>query len=261
VKEYEALVHEDGVPFVPDAFRRDLTAVGLVLLAVIACAALFGPFGPSGPPDPTIIQTVPRPDFFFLWIYAVLSLLPAGMETPVLLIAPLVGIVLLLALPLLSGFGEKSWRRRPLSVLVVLFAGAAFVSLTELGATAPWSPKMQAWSEATLGTRTLAHRSPRERRGALVLQNKQCRNCHALDGLGGRRGPPLDAVATRLTRDDLIRQVLQGGGNMPAYAKNLSPPEVTALVSFLETLRGGDLAPARDPSQIGPTPTASSAAR
>ena len=50
------------------------------------------------------------------------------------------------------------------------------------------------------------------------------------------RGPALDDVATRLTRDQLIRQVLQGGGKMPAYGKNLSPPEVTALVAFLETL-------------------------
>ena len=50
------------------------------------------------------------------------------------------------------------------------------------------------------------------------------------------RGPALDGVATRLTEDQLIRQVLQGGGEMPAYGKNLSP-EVTALVAFLRTLR------------------------
>ena len=54
------------------------------------------------------------------------------------------------------------------------------------------------------------------------------------DGLEDR--PALDLVATRLTEDQLIRQVLQGGGNMPAYGKNLSPPETTALVQFLETL-------------------------
>src|SRR5262249_2724603 len=54
---------------------------------------------------------------------------------------------------------------------------------------------------------------------------------------GGRRGPALDGVATRLTRDQLIRQVLQGGGNMPAYGKNLTPAEVTALVAFMQTLR------------------------
>src|SRR5580692_3344601 len=49
-------------------------------------------------------------------------------------------------------------------------------------------------------------------------------------------GPALDLVATRLMEDQLIRQVLQGGGNMPAYGKNLSPSETAALVQFLETL-------------------------
>ena len=72
--------------------------------------------------------------------------------------------------------------------------------------------------------------------GANVFQEKQCRNCHAIGGVGGQRGPALDAVATRLTEDQLYRQVLLGGGNMPAYGSALSPSETTALVHFLETL-------------------------
>ena len=56
----------------------------------------------------------------------------------------------------------------------------------------------------------------------------------------------LDAVAARLTGDQLIRQVLQGGGNMPAYAKQLSPPEVTALVAWMETLHPSWEPPALD---------------
>ncbi|HXN27153.1 MAG TPA: cytochrome c, partial [Candidatus Acidoferrales bacterium] len=59
-------------------------------------------------------------------------------------------------------------------------------------------------------------------------------------------GPTLDAVAVRLTQDQLIRQVIQGGGNMPAYGKNLSPAQTTALVAFLETLHPAGQAPARD---------------
>jgi ubiquinol-cytochrome c reductase cytochrome b subunit len=35
----------------------------------------------------------------------------------------------------------------------------------------------------------------------------------------------------------MVRQVIQGGGNMPAYGKNLKPAEVTALVAFMSTLR------------------------
>jgi ubiquinol-cytochrome c reductase cytochrome b subunit len=39
---------------------------------------------------------------------------------------------------------------------------------------------------------------------------------------------------------------VQGGGNMPAYGKNLSPPEVTALVQFLDTLHPPGQIPATD---------------
>jgi ubiquinol-cytochrome c reductase cytochrome b subunit len=95
------------------------------------------------------------------------------------------------------------------------------------------------------------------------MQAKQCRNCHALDGNGGKRGPALDSVALRLTPDQLIRQVIQGGGNMPAYGKNLSPAETTALVAYLATLHPAGQRPARDASQqiaLG-TDTDGSAAR
>ena len=49
-----------------------------------------------------------------------------------------------------------------------------------------------------------------------------------------------------MTEDQIIRQVLQGGGNMPAYGNTLSPDETTALVDFLKTLRENHLDPARD---------------
>ena len=94
-------------------------------------------------------------------------------------------------------------------------------------------------------------RSPLELRGAVTLQNKQCRNCHSLGGEGGQRGPALDNVATRLTSDQLIRQVIQGGGNMPAYGKNLSPAEVAALVAFMRTLHAPNEMPARDSAVPG----------
>jgi ubiquinol-cytochrome c reductase cytochrome b subunit len=68
-------------------------------------------------------------------------------------------------------------------------------------------------------------------------------------GTGGKRGPELNRVAVELTQDQLIRQVIQGGGNMPAYGNNLSPAETTALVAFLETLHPAEQAPARDASR------------
>ena len=108
---------------------------------------------------------------------------------------------------------------------------------------------MDAWSGEPVPQEFLLGRTALERQGALVFQGKQCHNCHTLQGKGGQRGPALDAVATRLTQDQLIRQVLQGRGNMPAYGNNLSPAETTALVAFLETLHPAGAQPARDASR------------
>jgi len=249
IKEYHELTQKDGIPFVPGAIAKDLCFSGFILLLVALCALLFGPFGPSGQPDPTIIQTVPRPDYFFLWLYAVLSLLPPSLETPALLIGPVIVLGFLLALPFFSGEGEKSWRRRPIAVLMILLVAVALGTFTRLAGDAPWSPVMDAWSGDAIPANYLKGRAALERHGALVFQAKQCHNCHALGGIGGKRGPALDRVAIQLTQDQLIRQVIQGGGNMPAYGKTLSPPETTALVAFLETLHPAGQMPAQDASR------------
>src|SRR5271170_4968658 len=249
MQEYHELTHKDGIPFVPEAVWKDIFFSGFILLAIAVCAVHVGPFGPSGQPDPTIIQTAPRPDFFFLWLYALLSLLPPSMETPALLIGPVIALGVLLGLPFISGEGEKSWRRRPIAVLMILLVAVALGTFTHLADYAPWSPVMDAWSGVPIPAPYLKGRSALERQGALVFQAKQCHNCHALDNRGGKRGPELDQVALRLTEDQLVRQVIQGGGNMPAYGKNLSPAETTALVAFLETLHPANQKPAGNASQ------------
>jgi ubiquinol-cytochrome c reductase cytochrome b subunit len=246
VAEYHALVERDGEPFVPDGVQKDLVFAGIVLIALFACALVFGPAGPNGEPDPTLINTVPRPDVWFLSLFAAFALLPPYLETPLILTAPIVLVIFAILLPFYSNTGEKSWKRRPGAWILVIMVFLILGTLTWLGSISPWSPEMNAWSGEPTPIQYVRGRTPLELQGALVLQYKQCRNCHALGDEGGARGPALDDVATRLTRDELIRQVIQGGGNMPAYGKNLSPAEVTALVAFLETMHPPGELPARD---------------
>jgi ubiquinol-cytochrome c reductase cytochrome b subunit len=260
VRDYHELTKKTGIPFIPDAAWKDAIFAVAIMLSVIACALIFGPFGPTGQPDPTIIQTAPKPDFAFLWIYAVLAYLPPSLETPVLFIAPTLGIGAMLLLPLIAGEGEKHWSRRPVAVLMLAMIAVTLGIFTRLGTYTPWSPIMDAWTSDAIPVAYLHNRTPLERQGAIVLQNKQCRNCHSVGGAGGLRGPALDGIATRMTEDQIIRQVLQGGGNMPAYGNALNPAETTALVRFLTTLRGNDLPAAIDASRhmviSSATPTA-----
>jgi len=258
-KEYDAIIKKEGIPFAPHGIGKDLIAASVVMGGILFCAAVFGPKGPTGPPFPSEIDVVPRPDFFFMWIFAVAALMPDWMESFALLAVPPVVILALFALPFVNGFGEKHWSRRPVAVMTVVLVYVAFGVLTYLGITSPWSPQMQAWTGDVTPADKVAGRSPLELQGLVVLQYKQCRNCHAIDGIGGHRGPDLADVGTRLTAPQLARQVIQGGGNMPAYGKNLSPAQVDALVAYMTSLVPSGEAPARDstiPAEPQSKPTA-----
>jgi len=138
----------------------------------------------------------------------------------------------------------------PANAIAVLDGSDAMPIPTAVSTTcAAAHASTDAWSGQPIPVEYLKNRTPLEHQGALVFQSKQCHNCHSLGGEGGKRGPDLDQVAVRLTPDQLVRQVIQGGGNMPAYGKNLSPAETAALVKFLETLHPDGQAPAQDASR------------
>jgi ubiquinol-cytochrome c reductase cytochrome b subunit len=246
-KDYEKQL-KTGVPFLGDAALKDALFSSLAVIAVVVLAAVLGPKGPTSPPDPTLPGANPRPEWPFLWLFGLLSLSPPASETFIILVFPLILIVALFLVPFVSNRGERAPSRRPVAVLAVVVIYTVMGALTYEGATSPWSPRMTAWSGDPVPEDLVRHSSPVTLQGALVFQNKSCRNCHALEGTGGRRGPDLTAVGTRLTRDQLIDQVSNGtpgGGNMPAYGKQISPSEMTVLVAFLESLRPAGAPPAQ----------------
>jgi ubiquinol-cytochrome c reductase cytochrome b subunit len=253
-KTYDAKYEKElaaGEPFLGDAMVKDVFFSALVTIVVVVLAAWLGPKGPTMPPDPLLPNVSPGPEWPFLWLFALLSLSPPGAETFIILVFPALLILGLLAVPLLRNFGERAPSRRPAAVLSVIAGYTALGVLTYLGATAPWSPRMEAWSADPVPVEFVQGRTPLQLTGAVLFQNKNCRNCHALGGVGGTRGPDLSNVSRRMTRDQLIDQVSNGtpgGGNMPAYGKQMSPAAMTALVDFLTTLRPSDVPPAEPAS-------------
>jgi ubiquinol-cytochrome c reductase cytochrome b subunit len=239
---------QGGLPFLGDAMKKDALFSALAVIVVVTLAAVVGPKGPTGPPDPTLAGANPRPEWPFLWLFALLSLSPAGAETFLILVFPVLLIGVLFLVPFVSNRGERAPSRRPVAVLAVIVIYATFGALTYQGATSPWSPQMTAWSSDPIPEDMVRDSTPLRLLGAALFQSKNCRNCHALGGRGGERGPDLTKVGTRLTRDQLIDQISNGtpgGGNMPAYGKQISPAEMTALVEFLEHLRPTGVPPAQ----------------
>jgi ubiquinol-cytochrome c reductase cytochrome b subunit len=242
-----------GVPFLGEAMLKDIFFSALTVIIVVAISAILGPKGPSGPVDPTLGGANPRPEWPFLWLFALLSISPPEAETFIILVFPVLLIIGLLLVPFLSNRGERAPSRRPAAVLTVIVGYTLMGVLTYLGVTAPWSPKMTAWSGDPIPPRIVKNSTPLLLQGAIQFQNKNCRNCHALDGLGGRRGPDLSKVGMELTRNQLIDQISNGtpgGGNMPAYGKQMKPTEMTALVDFLVSLRPIGQKPSESPETL-----------
>ena len=229
---YDALLKRHGVPFWPDAAWRDALFGAALLLAVVLLAVFIGPKELGKPPDPAIIQAYPRPDWYLLWYFGVLALLPHGAENSFIILAPVLLFVVLFALPFISNHGERSPTRRPWAVAIVLITVIMIGTLWQVADRAPWSPhfEVQPLSAQIVGTR-----SGPVAQGAQLFHAKGCQYCHAVNGQGGERGPDLTNVTSRLPRDQITLRILNGGGNMPAYGSNLTPDELNAIIAFLNS--------------------------
>jgi ubiquinol-cytochrome c reductase cytochrome b subunit len=167
-----------------------------------------------------------------LWYFAVLALLPYGIEKYMMVWGPLIAGLFLIALPFLFNSGERSLRRRPWAVASVVLIVAMMGVLWILGAQTPWSPNFQA---QPLPAAVVGATNGPVFVGARLFHDKGCLNCHWMAGSGGRRGPDLTDVGDRLSPNQMILRIANGGVNMPAFAANLTPEEMDELVAFLQT--------------------------
>ena len=227
---YKKLLAKDGVPFWPDAAWRDVAFGVAMAFGILGLAIFVGPPHIGAPPDPSIISADPRPDWYLLWYFAVLALSPPSLESYIIILAPLVVGALLFSAPLISNKGERSARRRPWAVAVVVFAVVMVGSLWILGARSPWSPKFDA---PPLSAKVVGSSDPLVVQGAALFRSKGCLSCHMITGDGGQRGPDLTDIGDLLTRGQLAIRIANGGTNMPAFAGNLTPSELDALLVFL----------------------------
>jgi len=230
-ERYAELLRRDGVPFWPDAAWRDVVFGAGVVSVVALLAVVIGPPALGAPPDPSILEAYPRPDWYFLWYFAVLALTPQHLETVVIILAPLIFGAVVLLVPVFNT-GERSVRRRPWAGIVVLLIVFVIATFWVAGQRAPWSPDFNA---KPLGAATVRDSSTAVVTGAKLFHDKGCEFCHAIEGQGGKRGPDLTLVATRMSPLEMVGRITNGGPNMPAYVSSLTQEELDAIVAFLAT--------------------------
>jgi ubiquinol-cytochrome c reductase cytochrome b subunit len=228
---YASLVHREGVPFWPDAAWRDVVFGAAVTATIVLLALIVGPPDLGPPPDPSILEAYPRPDWYFLWYFALLALAPNNLESAIIVLGPLVFGAVLLLVPLFNK-GHRTMRRRPWAPLLVVFIWTTIVIFWVAGERADWSPDFGA---QPLPASVVGDQRPEVAEGARLFHDKGCEFCHLIDGYGGRRGPELSDVASRMKPDEITARITNGGPNMPAYVRTLTPAQIRALTAFLST--------------------------
>lgn len=236
-ENYEKMLEEKGKPYWPDAVWKEAIFSFGVLVVVALLAFLVGPRAMGMPPDPTILTANPKPDWYFLWYYALVEVKPRALDDVVMVYMPMAVGLALLALPFLRNRGERSPARRPWAVALVGVVAVFFVWLTVLGIRAPWVPD---FSTQPLPPEVVGPADSLEYRGALLFYANGCQFCHAVVGEGGDNAPDLTNVARRLPSHEITFRIFNGIGNMPAYRDILTPEEMHAIVAFLVAIEEVD---------------------
>ncbi len=216
---YNRLLEKRGIPFWPDVAWRDVIFGVAMVVGVVALAFLLGPPALGKPPDPSIVQADPRPDWYLLWYFAVLALIPPGIESWVIIGAPMAFGIAVILLPFLGSKGERHPLRRPWAIAIVIVAVMMVGTLWRLADQAPWSPN---FSAQPLTAQDLGPTSDTVWAGSQLFYVKGCQFCHTVNGKGGQRGPDLSDVGSRLSKQQITLRILNGGTNMPSYAATMS---------------------------------------
>jgi mono/diheme cytochrome c family protein len=69
--------------------------------------------------------------------------------------------------------------------------------------------------------------------GQELFVQKGCAHCHGADGIGTDNGPSLMTVGKRLKKNEIARQIEDGGKQMPPFKDVLTGDETRKLVDYL----------------------------
>ncbi len=223
LQEYE-LLKKKGKPFFPYAVLKDSAMAVVVVAVIIGMSIILG--AEQGPKaDPTTTSYVPRPEWYFYFLFEVLRVIKPPALVPIATIGiPTVCMVLLILLPFYDRGPERNPTRRPIATTAALMTIIAMAYLTYLGATAG-SP-----TEVDMKV------APQYEAGKEVVAASGCLACHQLGENGNHGpGPELTHIASRVPRAAIIRSLEIGPGVMPSF-RELPPKKLNELADFLASL-------------------------
>lgn len=229
LREYEVL-KKQGKPFFPYAVLKDSVMFFVVVAVIVTLSLVLG--AEQGPrADPTTTSYVPRPEWYFFFLFELLRVIKPPELVPVATVGiPTIAMVLLLLLPFYDRNPERRPERRPIATTAGILTIIAMAYLTYLGAVAGSPTEIDIEplnvSEQNVG-------------GAQLIAENGCLGCHKIGENGNELAPELTHIGAKLPAEGIERTLLNPAGIMPSYEPLLeeAPEDFDEMVRFLASLQ------------------------
>jgi mono/diheme cytochrome c family protein len=239
-ERYEAAKSSSDSKFFPDIIYKDLI-VSFGLFALLIGLAVFIGVANEPPADPNDSSYIPRPEWYFLWLFEMLKYFPGAIEWLGTAVIPVLLVLALLLLPFYDRRPTRFWRKRPIAMVAMVLGVVGIVTLTILAAaTTPPSPEVDIFTSVT-----------DEIVAGQDLYSVQCVECHGSEGEGGEiigveglegvvvaslTAPDFIYTRTDETIFNIINYGQQDLGMQPfglAYGGELTRGDIEAIVTFM----------------------------
>lgn len=231
---------EKGVKFYPDIIYKDLVVSFAIFLLLLGLAIFVG-VAQEPPADPSDSAYIPRPEWYFLFLFQMLKYFPGQIEWVGTFIIPTIAVLALLLLPFYDRNPFRHWKRRKLATTIMVLVVVGMVVLTIVAAAT--TPPQEETTIATTITEKIVLGQD--------VYSIQCVECHGAEGEGGEiigveglEGvvvKPINSQDEMYTRsDETLSNVIDYGQpdlGMPpfglGYGGELSRGEIDAAVTFM----------------------------
>jgi menaquinol-cytochrome c reductase cytochrome b/c subunit len=232
---------ERGVKFYPDIIYKDLLIAFAIFLLLVGLAIYIG-VAKEPPADPNDSAYIPRPEWYFLFLFQMLKYFPGQLEWIGTTIIPGIAVLALFLLPFYDRSPFRYWKKRKLAVSIMSLIVVGIVALTVI-AVVTTPPQAEASSIAdTISEQIIVGQD---------VYSIQCVECHGAEGEGGEvigveglEGvviKPINSQDEMYTRtDDTFFNIVEYGQpelGMPpfglGYGGELPRGDINAVVTFM----------------------------
>jgi len=231
---------DHGIKFFPDIIYKDLL-VTFALFILLVGLAIFVGVAAEPPADPSDTSYIPRPEWYFLFLFEMLKYFPGAIEWVGTFLIPTIAVLALLLLPFFDRSSYRYWKKRKIGVTVMGIIVVGMVVFTIM-AVVTTPPSAEAEVALTLSDQIIAGQD---------LYSIHCVECHGADGEGGEivgveglEGvilKPINSQDEMYTRSDqTLFNIIDYGqpdlGMTPfglGYGGELSRGDIQAIVDFM----------------------------